>query len=48
VLLDYAEIVVHVQHEDERAFYSLERLWRDCPLISLPEVAGAEPTGAGE
>ena len=48
VLLDYAEIVVHVQHEDERAFYSLERLWRDCPLISLPEVAGAEPTEAGE
>ena len=48
VLLDYAEIVVHVQHEDERAFYALERLWRDCPLISLPEVAGAEPTEAGE
>jgi len=48
VLLDYAEIVVHVQHEDERAFYSLERLWRDCPRISLPEVAGAEPTGTGE
>ena len=37
VLLDYADIVVHVQHEDERAFYGLERLWRDCPLITLPE-----------
>ena len=37
VLLDYAEIVVHVQHEEERAFYALERLWRDCPLIELPE-----------
>jgi ribosome-associated protein len=37
VLLDYADIVVHVQHEEERAFYALERLWRDCPLISLPE-----------
>jgi ribosome-associated protein len=48
VLLDYAEIVVHVQHEEERAFYSLERLWRDCPLIPLPEVAGVEPTGTGE
>ena len=48
VLLDYAEIVVHVQHEDERAFYSLERLWRDCPLISLPDVAAADPTGTGE
>ena len=31
VLLDYGEIVVHVQHEEERAFYALERLWRDCP-----------------
>ena len=37
VLIDYAEIVVHVQHEEERAFYALERLWRDCPLIELPE-----------
>jgi ribosome-associated protein len=36
VLIDYGEIVVHVQHEEERAFYSLERLWRDCPLIGLP------------
>ncbi len=42
VLLDYADIVVHVQHEEERAFYALERLWRDCPLLELPEsvVAG--------
>lgn len=36
VLLDYAEIVVHVMHEEEREFYSLERLWRDCPTIELP------------
>ena len=38
VLLDYAEIVVHVQHEEERGFYALERLWRDCPLIELPDT----------
>ncbi len=38
VLLDYAEIVVHVQHEEERSFYALERLWRDCPLITLPDT----------
>lgn len=37
VLIDYAEIVVHVQHEEERSFYALERLWRDCPTIALPE-----------
>ena len=36
VLLDYGEIVVHVQHEEERQFYALERLWRDCPSIALP------------
>ena len=35
VLLDYGEIVVHVQHEEERVFYALERLWNDCPLIKL-------------
>ncbi len=40
VLLDYLEIVVHVQHDEERTFYSLERLWRDCPLIPLPSPAG--------
>ena len=36
VLLDYGDIVVHVQHEEERQFYALERLWRDCPAIPLP------------
>ena len=41
VLLDYAEIVVHVQHEEERGFYALERLWRDCPLIDLPDTVGS-------
>ena len=35
VLIDYGEIVVHVQHEEERQFYALERLWRDCPAIEL-------------
>jgi ribosome-associated protein len=33
VLLDYADVVVHVQHAEERVFYSLERLWKDCPFI---------------
>ncbi len=40
VLLDYAEIVVHVQHEEERGFYALERLWRDCPVVDLPDTVG--------
>ncbi len=36
VLLDYADVVVHVQHSEEREFYALERLWRDYPVIPLP------------
>ncbi|NKX56186.1 ribosome silencing factor [Arthrobacter mobilis] len=35
VLLDYAEVVIHVQHEEDRVFYALERLWKDCPAIDL-------------
>ncbi|NUR88773.1 MAG: ribosome silencing factor [Nonomuraea sp.] len=37
VLLDFLDIVVHVQHEEDRTFYALERLWKDCPAIDLPE-----------
>jgi ribosome-associated protein len=39
VLLDYLDVVVHVQHADDRQFYALERLWKDCPAIPLPEAA---------
>jgi ribosome-associated protein len=45
VLIDYADVVVHVQHEEERSFYALERLWRDCPMIDLPETV---TSGRGE
>jgi ribosome-associated protein len=37
VLLDYLDIIVHVQHAEDRAYYALERLWRDCPVIPLPD-----------
>ena len=48
VLIDYADIVVHVQHEQARAFYALERLWRDCPLVELPEsVTSGRGPGTG-
>jgi ribosome-associated protein len=33
VLLDYVDIVVHVQHTEEREYYALDRLWKDCPVI---------------
>ena len=35
VLLDYVDIVVHIQHQDERNFYALDRLWRDCPVVPV-------------
>ncbi|MTE19021.1 ribosome silencing factor [Streptomyces sp. TRM43335] len=47
VLLDFVDIVVHVQHSEERVFYALERLWKDCPQIDLPEDAKAT-RGKGE
>ncbi|MCL6538932.1 MAG: ribosome silencing factor [Acidothermus sp.] len=45
VLLDYLEIVVHVQHVEERLYYGLERLWKDCPALPLP-ASVAEATAA--
>ena len=49
VLLDFVDVVVHVQHAEERAYYALERLWKDCPTIpfvdsALPAQAAAEPS----
>jgi ribosome-associated protein len=41
VLIDFGDIVVHVQHAEDRVYYALERLWKDCPLIALPEDARA-------
>ena len=37
VLLDYIDIVVHVQHSEEHSYYGLERLWKDGARIELPE-----------
>lgn len=48
VLLDYVDIVVHVQHSEERVFYALERLWKDCPELQLPEDAVATRGKAAE
>jgi ribosome-associated protein len=47
VLLDYMDIVVHVQNSDERMFYGLERIWKDCPQLPLPEAAMAGNHGEG-
>ena len=41
VLLDFVDIVVHVQHSEERVFYALERLWKDCPFLPFVDAAKA-------
>ena len=53
VLLDYVDIVVHVQHRDERDFYALDRLWKDCPVIPVEleepkESAAVDETEPGQ
>ena len=47
VLLDFGDIVVHVQHAEDRVYYALERLWRDCPVIELPADVHGRPGGDG-
>ncbi|GAA0899778.1 ribosome silencing factor [Virgisporangium ochraceum] len=47
VLLDYVDIVVHVQHSEEREFYALDRLWKDCPTIPFND-RDLEPAETGE
>ena len=35
VLLDFGDLIVHVFHGEEREYYGLERLWKDCPVVPL-------------
>lgn len=39
VLLDCGGVVVHVMDEEQRTYYSLERLWGDCPQLAVEAVA---------
>jgi ribosome-associated protein len=47
VLLDYIDLVVHVQHSDERSYYNLERLWKDGARIPLPETVTTHRASVG-
>jgi ribosome-associated protein len=47
VLLDFIDVVVHVQHAEERAYYALERLWKDCPTIPFADRAAVDRASSG-
>jgi len=36
-LLDFNDVIVHVMHDEDRVYYDLERLWKDCPVVKLPD-----------
>ncbi|ENM25952.1 ribosome silencing factor [Staphylococcus aureus] len=39
ILIDLADVVVHVFHKDERNYYNIEKLYQDAPLESYGQVA---------
>jgi ribosome-associated protein len=41
ILLDFGDVICHVMHEEDRMYYSLERLWKDCPVVKLDAVSVA-------
>jgi ribosome-associated protein len=49
VLLDYVDMVAHVQHTEEREFYALDRLWKDCPRVPFVDraLASGDATSGG-
>ncbi|MGW8483521.1 ribosome silencing factor [Microbacterium sp. NPDC055903] len=42
VLLDFGDLIVHVFHSEERVYYGLERLWKDCPVVPIELTAPAD------
>jgi ribosome-associated protein len=47
-LLDYRDIVVHIQHQDDRNFYALDRLWGDCPVVPVDLAAGSGDSASAQ
>ena len=36
IVIDYSDVVVHIFHEQQRGYYSLDDLWSDAPRLKLP------------
>lgn len=47
ILLDFGDLIVHVFHQEERDFYQLERLWKDCPVIDLAPLLDPSEEASG-
>ncbi len=41
VVIDFAQVIVHVFHHEARSFYLLEDLWGDAPRLPFDPEAGA-------
>ena len=38
ILMDYRDIVIHIFDEENRLFYDLERIWRDCTVVEVEDL----------
>ena len=47
ILLDFVDFVVHVFHEEERAYYRLENLWRDAPIVDWDGDGASSEVSSG-
>jgi ribosome-associated protein len=48
VLLDYIDVVIHIQHAEEREFYALDKLWKDCPEIPFVDRDMVDATASSQ
>jgi ribosome-associated protein len=48
VLLDYIDVVIHIQHAEEREFYALDKLWKDCPSIPFVDRDMVDATASAQ